>query len=59
MAISVDQLVLTEDDIPGAKLKGPLESHTMSELRWWLLCHGIVAPTFFKKDKLIARLEAK
>ena len=24
---------LTEDDIPGAKLTGPIDSHTMAELK--------------------------
>ena len=30
---------LTEDDIPGAKLEEPLESHAVHALRRWLLCH--------------------
>lgn len=47
---------LTEQDIPGAFLDEPLESHTIPALRWWLLCHGIQAPTSWKKPKLIARL---
>ena len=42
MALSGDQVLLTEDDISGAKLEEPLESHTVSKLRWWLLCGGIV-----------------
>ena len=28
---------LTEDDIPGAALTEPLESHTVVALKWWLL----------------------
>ena len=28
---------LTEDDIPGAALAEPLESHTVPALKWWLL----------------------
>ena len=55
MALSGDQVLLTEDDIPGAKLEEPLESHTVSKLRWWLLCRGIVPTTSMKKDQLIAR----
>ena len=35
---------LTEDDIPGAALTEPLESHTVYALKWWLLCHGIKVP---------------
>ena len=30
-------LVLTEEDIRGASLNEPLDKHTISELRWWLL----------------------
>ena len=47
-AEEVDSLLaveLTEADIPGAALQEPLESPTMPELRWWLLCHGICAST--------------
>ena len=32
---------LTEADVPGAALSDPLESYTVPELRWWLLCRGI------------------
>ena len=32
---------ITEDDIPGAALKEPLESHTVVTLKWWLLCRDI------------------
>ena len=32
---------ITEDDIPGAALKEPLESHTVVALKWWLLCRDI------------------
>ena len=28
---------MTESDVPGAHLSEPLASHTMPELRWWLL----------------------
>ena len=32
---------LTKDDNPGAKLTGPMDSHTMAELKWWLTCLGV------------------
>ena len=38
-------VVLTEADIPGAHLDEPFERHTIPELRWWLLCRGVSAPT--------------
>lgn len=47
---------LTEDDIPGARLDEPLQSHAVHALKRWLLCHGIVVPTSWKKAKLIERL---
>ena len=37
MTMSVE---LTEEDIQGAALKEPLESHTVHALKWWLLCRG-------------------
>ena len=40
---------LTEDDIPGAALSEPLDSHTMPALKWWLLCRGIKVPSSWKK----------
>ena len=46
---------LSEDDIPGARLSDPLESHNVQELRWWLLCRGIKVPTSWKKTNLISR----
>ena len=46
---------LPENDIPGASLKEPFESHTVSELRWWLLCRGIVVPTSWKKPQVIQK----
>ena len=41
---------LTEEDIPGAELD---ESHAVHALRRWLLCHGIVAPTSWKRLNLL------
>ena len=49
------EVELTEADIPGAILDEPLERHTMSALRWWLLCHGDCAPTSLKKLQLVER----
>ena len=46
---------LTEFDIPGACLDAPMDRHTMSQLKWWLLCHGIKAPSSWKKQQLVAR----
>ena len=48
-------LCLTEDDIPGAILKEPFEKHTVKELQWWLLCHGITLPSSAKKADVIER----
>lgn len=60
MATSVDTdvehhvtLVLTEDDIPGASLREPFESHTVAELCWWLLCRGITVPTKWNKAQVV------
>lgn len=44
---------LTENDIPGASLQPPFEKHTVSELRWWLLCRGLTVSTSMKKGKII------
>ena len=35
---NAEMVVLTEDDIPGAKLHKPFERHKVTALRWWLLC---------------------
>lgn len=54
--ISRDSLdELTEKDIPGAILNEPLENATVPELKWWLLCRGIQAPSSWRKIKLIER----
>ena len=47
--------VLTEQDIPGAALNEPLDQHTMPELWWWLLCHGIQVTASLRKNQLIKR----
>ena len=47
--------VLTEQDIPGATLNEPLDQHTMPELRWCLLCHGIQVTASLRKNQLIKR----
>ena len=48
-------ITLTEEDIPGALLLEPYEGHTLEELRWWLLCHGVTVPTSMKKAKVVER----
>ena len=64
MAASASELVqssekaditLTEDDIPGASLQPPFEKHTVSELRWWLLCRGVTVSISLKKAKIIEK----
>ena len=42
---------LTEDDIPGAALSEPLESHTVPSLKWWLLCRGTKTLPSWKKQR--------
>ena len=46
---------LCESDIPGAVLSEPLENSTIPELKWWLLCRGIHAPSSWKKAVLIEK----
>ena len=46
---------LTEGDIPGAKLTGPMDCYTMAELKWWLLCRGVKVPNLWNKKQLISR----
>ena len=48
---------LTESDIPGTTLEGPLDRHTIPELKWWLLCRIITVPSSLKKSQLIDRYE--
>ena len=50
MATDMQQVALSPADIPGADLSEPFDSHTMPELRWWLLCRGIIVPTSWKKQ---------
>ena len=54
VAMASAEVVLTENDIPGACLPEPFESHTIPQLRWWLLCRGIVAPRslLYNKSRL-------
>jgi len=49
------EVKFTTDDILGSKLGEPINKHTIVELRWWLLCPGIKAPTSWKKVQLITR----
>ena len=49
--------VLTEQDFPGmitgAAKNEPLDKHSMPELQWWLLCHGIQVTSSLEKNQLI------
>ena len=49
-------VVLTlEEDVDGAAIEEPLDARTIPQLQWWLLCHGIEAPSSDKKATLIER----
>ena len=52
---SAVEVKLTEEDIPGAKVDEPMEKHAIPELKWWLLCRGVRAPSSLKKQQLIDR----
>ena len=52
---SLPQVTLSPEDIPGAALPEPFEQHTVSALRWWLLCRGIKVPTSWRKKMVIDR----
>ena len=41
-------VTLEEDDVQGAVLEDPLDSKTIPQLWWWLLCHGVEAPSSVK-----------
>ena len=49
------EVCLTEDDIPGAVLQPPFERHTVSELRFWLLCRGVTVAASMKKSQIIEK----
>ena len=53
---AVVNVTLEEEDIEGEE---PLDSKTVPQLRWWLLCHGIQVPSSEKKAALIERLFIK
>ena len=57
MSMSGVACEVTLIDIPGAKLSKPYNKHTctISALRWWLLCKGDEAPTFWKKQQILVR----
>ena len=46
-------VMLTDEDIPGAKLHEPFETHVIPALQWWLQCRGIKTPSSWKKAQLI------
>ena len=54
-ADSSEEVQLTEHDIPGALLNEPLESATVPQLKWWLLCRGIQSSSTVRKPELINR----
>ena len=51
---NAEMVVLTEDDIPGAKLHKPFERHKVTALRQWLLCREIKAQTSWRKSQVVA-----
>ena len=48
-------VMLTDEDIPGAKLREPFETHAIPALQWWLQCGGIKTHSSWKKAQLIER----
>ena len=51
-------VVLTEDDVPGAKFTGSsVEEHTNEKLKRWLHCRGL--KTSGKRAELIERFEVR
>ena len=49
-------MVLTlEEDVDGAAVEEPLDTRTIPQLRWWILCHRIEALSSDKKATLIER----
>ena len=48
-------ITLQEGDIEGAALEEPLESKTIPQLDWWLLCHVCDAHQSERKPGLIVR----
>ena len=53
VAKALDEAELTKDNILGAALADPLESHTVPTMKWWLLCHRIKVPSLWKKEQLV------
>ena len=52
--IIIEEIILKEEDIPGAKL--PSDTHEeckVQQLQWWLLCQG--AKVTGKKEVLVQR----
>ena len=50
------QIVLTEEDIPGAILDYQrIETYNIADLRWWLKCRDVHPPTSWKKAQLITK----
>ena len=52
--INMEDIVLFEDDVPGAKLTKTPEACTITELKRWLKCHGL--KQCGKKQELVVRV---
>ena len=46
---------LTEYDVPGASLAGPMEKQGVPALKRWLLCRGVEVASSIKKKQLLDR----
>ena len=47
-------IVLSEDDVPGAKFKSTPETYNMEQLKRWLKCHGMKVGG--RKPELVERV---
>ena len=47
-------IVLSEDDVPGAKFKSTPENYNMEQLKRWLKCHGMKVGG--RKPELVERV---
>lgn len=50
-------VTLEESDIEGAVLEEPLQTKTVPQLQWWLMCHGQDAPRSVKKKEVFHQLD--
>ena len=51
----VEEIILSAEDIPRAKLTEPFDKHPHASLHWWLLCRRIKVSQSLKKKELISR----